>query len=59
MSGADNISVLEKAYMDLVSERDRLPDTRASFTGRLGPLPASAAIVIGLVGTAATNVNVL
>jgi hypothetical protein len=57
MSSPDRVAVLEKAYTDLVSERNRLRDARASFTGRLGPLPASAAIAIGLVGSAATEVN--
>jgi hypothetical protein len=46
MSSPDRVAVLEKAYTDLVSERNRLRDARASFTGRLGPLPASAAIAI-------------
>jgi len=49
--------VLEKAYADLVSERDRLRGARAGFTARLGPLPASAAIVIGLTGSAADKVD--
>jgi hypothetical protein len=59
MSSPDRIAVLEKAYMDLVSERNRLRDARASFTARLGPLPASAAIAIGLVGSAGSKVNPL
>jgi hypothetical protein len=45
--------------MDLVSERNRLRDARANLSGRLAPLPASAAIAIGLVGSAATKVNPL
>lgn len=49
--------VLEQAYEDVIGERDRLRDARAGFTSRLGPLPASAAIVIGLTGTAADKVS--
>jgi hypothetical protein len=49
--------VLEEAYNDLISERDRLRAARGGFTGRLGPLPASAAIVIGLAGSSAGKVN--
>jgi hypothetical protein len=57
MTSQERAEVLEKAYLDVVSERDRLRDARAGFTGRLGPLPASAAIVIGLAGSAAGKVN--
>ena len=53
MSSAAPTEILEKAYTDLVGERDRLRDARAGFTARLGPLPAAAAIVIGLAGSAA------
>jgi hypothetical protein len=53
----DRIEILEKASTDLVGERDRLRDARAGFTGRLGPLPAAAAIVIGLAGSAAGKAN--
>lgn len=49
--------VLELAYKDLVSERDRLRDARAGFTKLLGPLPASAGIAIGLVGSAGSKVG--
>lgn len=44
MASPDRIEILEKAYSDLVGERDRLRDARAGFTARLGPLPAAAAI---------------
>lgn len=53
----DRIQVLKQVHEEVVSERDRLRDARAAFTGRLGPLPASAAIVIGLTGTAAGKVD--
>jgi len=59
MASAERTEILEMAYADLVSERDRLRDARGGFTGRLGPLPASAAIVIGLAGSAADDVNKL
>ena len=41
---------LELAHEDVVAERDRLRSARAAISSRLGPLPASAGIVIGLVG---------
>ena len=53
MPTAARVEILEKAYADLIAERDRLRDARAAFTARLGPLPAAAAIVIGLAGSAA------
>jgi hypothetical protein len=58
MPNVARAEILEKAYADLVGERDRLRDARAGFTARLGPLPAAAAIVIGLAGSAAGKVNV-
>jgi hypothetical protein len=57
MPSAARTEILEKAYTDLVGERDRLRDARAGFTARLGPLPAAAAIVIGLAGSAAGKAN--
>jgi hypothetical protein len=57
MRSAARTEILEKAYTDLVGERDRLRDARAGFTARLGPLPAAAAIVIGLAGSAAGKAN--
>lgn len=53
------MQVLEKAYADLVSERDRLRNARAEFTRGLGPLPASAAIAIALAGSVGGKVNPL
>jgi hypothetical protein len=58
MASPERIEILEKAYSDLVGERDRLRDARAGFTARLGPLPAAAAIVIGLAGSAAGKADV-
>jgi hypothetical protein len=58
MPNVARAEILEKAYADLVGERDRLRDARAGFTARLGPLPAAAAIVIGLAGSAAGKANV-
>jgi hypothetical protein len=57
MPSAAQVEILEKAYTDLIGERDRLRDARAGFTARLGPLPAAAAIVIGLAGSAAGKAN--
>jgi hypothetical protein len=51
------IETLKLAYKDIVHERDRLRDARASFTRQLGPLPASAGIAISLVGALAKNVS--
>jgi hypothetical protein len=51
--------VLRAAHKDLVAERDRLRDARASFTSRLGPLPPSAAIAISLTGSVVEDVSVI
>jgi hypothetical protein len=48
---------LEHAYKDIICERDRLRDGRASVTRQLGPLPASAGIAIALVGALAEKVS--
>jgi hypothetical protein len=53
----DELRVLRLRYEDVLTERDRLRDARAGVTGQLGPLPASAAIVIGLAGTVADKVE--
>jgi membrane protein implicated in regulation of membrane protease activity len=53
---AQPLRLLELRHDDLVAERDRLRDARAAVTGSLGPLPASAAIVIGLAGTVAGEI---
>jgi hypothetical protein len=46
---SDHRRTLELIHEDIVVERDRLRSARASITSQLGPLPASAGIVIGLV----------
>jgi hypothetical protein len=51
------LKVLELRDGDLSNERDRLRSARASFTSRLGPLPASAGIVIGLAGAVADHIE--
>lgn len=48
---------LELAYKDVICERDRLRDARASVTRQLGPLPASAGIAITVVGALAQDVS--
>jgi hypothetical protein len=53
----DRLEVLKQIHEDVITERDRLRAARASFTSRLGPLPASAAIVIGLTGATAKKVD--
>jgi hypothetical protein len=45
------LRTLELKHDDMVGERDRLRGARAAVTSQLGPLPASAGIVIGLVGS--------
>jgi hypothetical protein len=57
MSTDPELEVLKLRYEDVVRECDRLRSARASVTTRLGPLPASAAIVIGLVGTVGNDVG--
>ena len=52
-----DIGVLERAYDELVHERDRLRDARAGFASRLGALPAAAVVAIGVVGSAAETVK--
>jgi hypothetical protein len=53
----DQLRVLRLRYQDVLTERDRLRNARASVTSQLGPLPASAAIVIGLAATVADKVE--
>ncbi len=53
----DRLELAKLRYEDVVTERDRIRDARAGVTSRLGPLPASAAIVIGLAGTVADKVE--
>jgi hypothetical protein len=44
------VEILKLVLADVEHERDRLRDARASWTARLGPLPASAAVLTGIVG---------
>jgi hypothetical protein len=50
------LKLLELRYQDAINERDRLRSARADVTKRLGPLPASAGIVVGLAATASSNI---
>jgi hypothetical protein len=43
-----DLETLRLVYADLVAERDRLRDARRDVTARLGPIPASAGIIIAL-----------
>lgn len=54
MTGDQNnhVEVLKLVLADVEKERDRLRNARASWTARLGPLPASAAVVTGIVAAA-------
>jgi hypothetical protein len=54
---AQELELLKRRYAEVCAERDRLRNARGGVTARLGPLPASAAIVIGLVGAAAHRVD--
>ena len=57
MADDPRTQVLENVYDDVDTERDRLRSARAGFTQRLGPLPASAGIVIGLAGAVGKDVE--
>jgi hypothetical protein len=46
------VEILKLVLADVEHERDRLRNARASWTARLGPLPASAAVLTGIVGAA-------
>jgi hypothetical protein len=50
------LKLLELRHGEITHERDRLRSARAAVTGGLGPLPASAAIVLGLAGTVADRI---
>jgi hypothetical protein len=54
---SENLETLKLRYQQVLAERDRLRSARAGVTSRLGPLPASAAIVIGLAGGVAHGVD--
>lgn len=43
-----DLETLRLVYADLVAERNRLRDARRDVTSRLGPIPASAGIIIAL-----------
>lgn len=43
-----SVETLRLIYDDLVRERDRLRDARRAVTAQLGPLPASAGIIVSL-----------
>jgi predicted permease len=47
-NGQPDIETLELIYDRIVRERDRLRDARRAVTAQLGPLPAAAAVVLGL-----------
>jgi hypothetical protein len=53
----DRVEVLKLVLADVEKERDRLRDARASWTARLGPLPASAAVVTGLIAARAGQLD--
>jgi hypothetical protein len=53
----NHVEVLRLVLTDVEKERDRLRDARASWTARLGPLPASAAVVTGFVAAKAGEVD--
>ncbi len=50
------LEVLKLVLADVERERDRMRDARASFTVRLGPLPASVGVVTGIIAAAAGKV---
>src|SRR2546421_6463317 len=56
---AERIEVLKLVLADVEAERDRLRSARASFSTRLGPLPASVAVVTGIAAAAAGKVDLL
>lgn len=43
-----DLETLRLVYADRVNERDRLRDARREVTARLGPIPASAGVIIAL-----------
>ena len=53
----ERVEVLKHILADVEKERDRLRDARASWTVKLGPLPASAAVVTGIAVAAAGKVH--
>jgi hypothetical protein len=53
----NHVEVLKLVLADVEKERDRLRNARASWTARLGPLPASAAVVTGIIAAKAGEVD--
>jgi hypothetical protein len=53
----ETLEVLNLAYRDVITERDRLRDARGSITRNLGPFPASAGIAVSLVAALTQRVN--
>jgi hypothetical protein len=53
----NRLDVLKQVLADVEKERDRLRNARASWTARLGPLPASAAVVTGIIAAKAGEVD--
>jgi hypothetical protein len=52
-----DVNTLRLIYEHQVRERDRLRDARRTVTAQLGPLPASAGLVIGLFAGLSPNVE--
>jgi len=51
------VEVLRLALADVEKERDRLRNARASWTARLGPLPAAAAVATGIIAAKSGEVD--
>jgi hypothetical protein len=56
-SGEPDVETLQLIYDRLVRERDRLRDARRAVTAQLGPLPAAAAVLLGLFAGLPENVH--
>jgi hypothetical protein len=52
-----DVETLQLIYDRLVLERDRLRDARRAVTAQLGPLPAAAAVLLGLFAGLPENVH--
>ena len=52
-----HVEVLKLVYADVEKERDRLRNARASWTSRLAPLPAAAALATGTIADGADKVD--
>jgi hypothetical protein len=55
--GKADAETLTLIYEDRVRERERLRDARRAITAQLGPLPAAAAVIIGLFATFAKDIR--